>query len=196
MNRFTDSIRQSIQEKNWFAAIFLGLAMPDVCGGLETPTVGNGERYKRWFNNNLKQKYDIENQWEFRLFHSPDIAEIMLSEPRYASYIEELKAKECERANRFTAEDCYAFRNACLHAGMAGAQRRNIKLTPPLETGGVVNKCVINGILQIQIDVFCEDICLAVDEWADKNKNDADIKDRISKLIEVSHITVGGLRVF
>lgn len=196
MKRFTQSIRDAVKQENWFSAIFIGLAMPDVCGSLETPDEKVGVRYKRWFNDNLKFKYDIENNYELQRFHDPKMIAIKESNPLYDENIKELKTQLIPRERRFTSDDCYAFRNACLHSGMAAAQKNAIKLTPPLEGKGVVHKCIVNGALQLQINVFCEDICLAVDEWAEKNKGNKEIQERIAELIEVSHIMVNGHRVF
>jgi len=57
MYRFTDAIRKSTQDENWFAALFLALCLPDICGALETPEENTDVRYKRWFNANLAQQY-------------------------------------------------------------------------------------------------------------------------------------------
>lgn len=44
--KYTDAIRRSLSAKNWFGALFLSLAMPDICGVLEAPTDSVGTRYK------------------------------------------------------------------------------------------------------------------------------------------------------
>lgn len=55
---------------------------------------------------------------------------------------------------------------------------------------------IVNGDLQLQIDIFCEDVCQAVELWAENNKENADIQKRINELIEVSPIRVNGINVF
>lgn len=197
MQRFVDSIRKSVNDKNWFAAIFMALAMPDVCGSLETPGTGNvGERYRRWFNIYLKDKYDIETDWELRLLCAPETARRMMEDARFAEHIEHQKKSVRERALRFTADDCYKFRCACLHTGMARRERGAINMTPPLASSGVVHMCIVNGDLQLQIDIFCEDVCKAVELWAENNKNDTDIQQRISDLIEVKPLQSNGVNLF
>lgn len=57
MNRFTSAIRKAIEDENWFAGLFLALCMPDICGSLEGPNTPARERYKKWFNCYLSQKY-------------------------------------------------------------------------------------------------------------------------------------------
>jgi hypothetical protein len=54
MERFVSAIRNSIQSENWYAALFLALAMPDICSKLEQPESGNsGPRYRAWFETYL-----------------------------------------------------------------------------------------------------------------------------------------------
>ena len=69
MKRFTDSIRKSITNENWFSALFLSLCMPDICGALKTPQEDNGVRYKRWFDTNLSNYtslFSADDCWYFR----------------------------------------------------------------------------------------------------------------------------------
>jgi hypothetical protein len=40
MDRFISSIRKSIEDENWFSALFLTLALTDICGALEKPPTG------------------------------------------------------------------------------------------------------------------------------------------------------------
>ncbi|MCK6916909.1 hypothetical protein L8Q54_01190 [Enterobacter kobei] len=160
MERFVKSIRQSIADKNWFAAIFISLALPDICGAAETPKANSGERYKRWFNENLKDKYD------------PDGAALV----------------------RFTADDCYKFRCSCLHSGMSKDNKRHFKLIPP-HGWQVRHKVSINGIIVLQIDILCEDICQAVEKWAFENRNNANVMHRLNELIRVEFLNIGGIYI-
>ena len=43
MERFTTSIEGSLRTGNWFAALFLALALPDICAALEQPTAQETE---------------------------------------------------------------------------------------------------------------------------------------------------------
>ncbi|SWF03469.1 Uncharacterised protein [Klebsiella pneumoniae] len=201
MQRFVDSIRKAVKDENWFAAIFMALAMPDVCGNLEDPGEGDvGRKYRKWFNQYLKSKYDHENEWERRLAIDPSTAKALMDnaqkDVRAQEYINEQKTKKIERSQNFTAQDCYKFRCACLHAGMAKSQRGPINLTPPMSNGGIVHKMVVNGDLQLQIDIFCEDVCKAVEEWMNNNLSNVDIQNRIKELIVVEPIVIGGFSIF
>ena len=149
MNYFTDAVRKSAQGENWFAALFLTLCLPDICGALETPQVGVRVRYKRWFNDNLSQKY------------SP----------------------------MFSSEDCYFFRCSCLHQGLdtrIGLSHERIHFITPPPRNNIVHLNKFNNVLQMQIDIFCEDMAQAVDSWYDKiGKNNPDIQTRINNLIKI-----------
>ena len=57
MKQFTDAIRKSLQNENWFSALFLALCLPDICGSLETPDEEPKKRYIKWFDDNLAVKY-------------------------------------------------------------------------------------------------------------------------------------------
>lgn len=50
MFRFTDAMADAIHQKNWYAALFICLALPDICGSLENPQEQVGVRYRDWFN--------------------------------------------------------------------------------------------------------------------------------------------------
>ena len=58
MERFTNSVKHSLETKNWLSALFLSVALPDICGALENPEMGVGERYRNWFNQYLRIKYN------------------------------------------------------------------------------------------------------------------------------------------
>jgi len=56
ISSFTDSVRRSIEEQNWYAALTVALTLPDICGKLECPELYSGQRYAKWFDENM-QKY-------------------------------------------------------------------------------------------------------------------------------------------
>ena len=148
MQDFTNSIRKAVTDKNWFAALFLALCMPDICGVIETPNEGNGVRYKRWFSANL------------------------------SSYIP-----------MFSAEDAWYFRCSCLHQGVDAdtrmAHTRIHFITPP-PGNNVIHRNNLGGVLQMQIDIFCNDMAAAVDAWHEKvAQKDADMQSRVQELIKI-----------
>ena len=149
MQRFTNSIRSAVKNGNWFSALFLVLCMPDICSAIETPNDKVGERYKRWFTENLANVY----------------------------------------APMFSAEDCYAFRCGCLHHGLDSHAKlvydRIHFITPP-PRGNIVHRNKFNNVLQMQIDIFCDDMATAVDAWYENiAKKDIAMTSRVTSLIKI-----------
>jgi len=152
IQRHVESIQNSLKERNWFGALFLALAMPDICGAIENPNKGVGERYKKWFRQYLGEKY-----------------------------VPEL----------FSDEDCYYLRCSALHQGMVEhpkAQNKRIHFTTPVPGLSAHTNFVEDDdggfVLQMQIDIFCEDICNAVKKWQAAVSSDPEIAQRIENLME------------
>lgn len=148
MQRFTDSIRKALADENWFAALFMSLALPDICGAIENPDENVGARYRKWFRAYLGDKYE-------------------------------------KGVAGFTANDCYKFRCKCLHQGLV--ERDNSEkfcLSPPVPPHRfhLIN---IGGLIQVQIDILCEDICQGVDKWREEVKDNKEIQQRIAELIKL-----------
>ncbi len=187
MDRFVSSIRKAVEDENWFAALFLSLAVPDICGALQNPPTGRrgevGERYRNWFNKYLKTKYDPDNLYELVLSRDPD-AIARMDEQGIAS----LKAMPPNDNCSFTASDCYRFRCKCLHQGLIEKEGGEtfIFITPP-PNENVIHGGSINGMYQLQIDVFCKDVCLAVEHWVEDIKGSEEICARIEELINIHH---------
>jgi len=69
IQQFIISINKSIESKNYFAALFIALAIPDICGGLEDRNAKNRERYVNWFNKYIGINYRYINGnaiWKLR----------------------------------------------------------------------------------------------------------------------------------
>ena len=152
IHRYVESIQCSLKEQNWFGALLLALAMPDICGAIEDPNQGVGERYKKWFRQYLGDQY------------APEL---------------------------FSDEDCYYLRCSALHQGMAEhpkAQNKRIHFTTPVP-GLTAHLNFVEDedgsfVLQMQIDIFCVQICSAVEKWESDVSSDPDIVKRIESLME------------
>jgi len=153
IDKYINAIQHSLRSQNWFGALFLALAMPDICGALQFPTDQVGTRYRRWFDQYLS-----------------------------SAYVPAL----------FSAEDCYYLRCAALHQGMTEhpkAQNKQVVfITPPPGGQIVFHSNFIQSadgsfVLQLQIDVFCEQICDGVIRWKKDIANDSAIQDRIDELL-------------
>ena len=58
MQKLLDSIRKSLDDKNYHSALVLSLIIPDICGKLEHSNKSSSKRYPEWFNKYLGKKYD------------------------------------------------------------------------------------------------------------------------------------------
>ncbi len=61
MERFTNAIEKSLQDCNWYAALSLALALPDICANVCYPNEGSKKRYVDWYNQYMLSKYF--NNW-------------------------------------------------------------------------------------------------------------------------------------
>jgi hypothetical protein len=169
MNRFTDSIRQSIGTKDWYGALMMALALPDICGKLETPDESSKARSVRWLKT-----------WIEHL------------------YTREIGADRHEHVF-LSAEDCYALRCSFIHEGVSNIEEQKARkalenfhfITPSPVFQVHCNQS--NNLLQLQVDVFCHEIADAVDAWAKSVQDNKDIQERMVALI-IIHDSSNGIR--
>ena len=162
MKRFTDSVRRAVKCKEWYGGLVTALALPDICGWLENPSMGSQARYVAWCR-----------QW---------------LEPKYTRYFGANKEKQIF----LCGEDCYALRCSYLHEGGNSIEDQRARMalddfhfiTP--RSGWVVHMNQVNNTLQLQVDIFCIDVANTVDEWdsqvARKNR---DIEGRMNWLLVI-----------
>lgn len=153
MNHLTSGVRTSVITENWYAALGLALALPDICGWLEAPTTGSKDRYVRWCERYLT--------------------------PRYTQVI----GGSMEPHVFLHGEDCYALRCAFLHEGgddvtqqRARRALERFRFMAPPQGGGRIHCNQSDQHLQLQIDVFCEDVCSGVEGWQAAVENTPDRK--------------------
>jgi len=170
MKALTDSVRNANAQRNWYAALSLALALPDICGFLESPNDGSQRRYVTWCDQFLAPHYT-------RLI-GPDRAEHVF----------------------LSGQDCYALRCAFLHEGTDDVTRQRARqaldsflfVEPP--AGGRIHCNQVNAKLQLQVDIFCEDLCAGVDEWVETVLDaQADVQARTAELLSVKPVE-GGVR--
>lgn len=169
MQQFIKSIEHSVKSKNWYGALFMALAMPDICRSLERPKIAQGEIglwYRDWFDRYLSQNYS-------------------------QSRLEE---------TNFHAQDCWLFRCSCLHSGIDAENRKRMMkfcFTAPLEGDGIcIHKNYLNGTLQLQVDIFCQDMISAVNTWMREMASNKDIQSRIEMLIKINQEPLNGFVSF
>lgn len=170
MKRFTDSIRAAIETENWYGALSMALALPDVCGRLETPNQKSQARYVAWFQ-----------KW---------------IEPKYTA----LSGPDRQKHVFLCADDCYALRCSYLHEGGNNILDQRARkalddfhfITPP-GNGSSIHMNQSDSTLQLQTDIFAMDLADGVDKWAQSVQSDAQIQERIKGLFVV-HDSSNGVR--
>lgn len=167
MRRFTGSVAQALKEKNWYAALYLSLTLPDICARLESKDEKtDSTKYIDWYDRYLLHKYAMP-------------------------------VGNLERHVFLSGRDCYALRCAILHEGSPdiSAQKRREALNKFHFTVVGAHCNQIGNILQLDVPRFCEDICTAVDAWRiDFCRSDPTAADKLSTLVEI-HVGSHGLNL-
>lgn len=166
MQRFVDAVRSSLEAGHWLSALTLALTLPDICGRLESPTTKSERRYSDWWNKYLLASYQYQSGagQPVRTFLS--------------------------------AGDVYALRCSHLHEGTddTANQRAQVALTqfhfiePPTDDS-IVHCNQLGDTLQLQIDIFCRDICAGGERWLDDVKGDRQIQARMDRLLSIHQWT-------
>lgn len=181
MKEYIESIKKCLANENYHAALFLSLSIPDICGSLETPEVKNGIRAKRWFSQNLREKYLPDNCYEHLMATDPIAADAMIEEQK-----EFLRNQPFKK--NFTEDTYWNLRNAMTHSASDFAKNKKIYLT-----FGESHLVALKDGIQISVRVFCNDICEATLKWLDRVNDDMEIMDRINLRAEISNSLFGGL---
>lgn len=183
MKHIIDSIRKSVDSRNYYSAIYVAITVPDICGYLETLNKVNNSRYKLWFQENLGKKYCPETQYDAMIIAIPN-----LDETYPPQVIERMKIEHIPDDVKFTPEKCWDLRNAILHSADSVGKKYSFILT---HGGSHMN--VINGKLQISIAVLCKDICDAYDSWYERVRHNPDILERIKTRVRIENIIMDGM---
>src|SRR4029077_16109342 len=139
MQHFLDSVRSAIRERNWYAALSVALALPDICSKLENPARGSKARYVDWFNRYLAPHYTRQVAGREHRFLS--------GEDSYALRCAYLHEGEFDVTAQQVHKALEAF----------------VFVAPPEGLELHLNQS--NQRLQLQVDTFCEEICAATEAW-------------------------------
>lgn len=163
MRHLSNAVRQAVGQRNWYGALSVALTLPDICARIEEPPT-NRSRYVDWCDRYLT--------------------------PRYTHFV------GGQSHTFLTGTDCYALRCAVLHEGrddIASQRARKAleKFTfiePP--SSGSIHMNQINQHLQLQVDLFCLDICSSVEQWLGDlaKKPDEAFGARLSELMKIQSV--------
>lgn len=153
MQHLLRSLARSIEADNHYAALALALALPDICGWIQDPEAGSKVRCIAWFEKYLQARYT-------RSARNGRPEHVFLN-----------------------GSDFYALRCAYLHEGRDEISEQRAQqvlerfqfVLPP--KGWLVHRNQMNNALQLQIDVFCQEIAEATTRFmADISENDASMR--------------------
>jgi len=161
MKNFVEAVEKAIEAKNFYGALFIALTLPDICGKIEFPKMPSSKRYIKWFDKYMSDKYSSEGT-------------IFLS-----------------------GEDCYALRCSFLHEGkddITEQKARGILEEFMFMTEGphcnLSQNNYVNGkrtktFLQLRVDRFCSDICVAVKQWLKDVSSNKKIMEELNNTIKI-----------
>lgn len=171
MQNLISALNKCLESENWYAALSMAIAMPDICGSFDYPSETSSEtKYVKWFDNYLKHNYTHEVGAEHKVI------------------------------TFLSGSDCYALRCAYLHYGSDNIEKQRAKkaldkfsfFSPSrwitahsnLSSDKRINK------LQLQVDIFCRDILKAVKSWY-QSKSEDERKEIDSQLLIIHSLDEG-----
>jgi hypothetical protein len=169
MQPFTDAVQRALADRNYYAALAVSLTLPDVCGKIEKPTEDHKPRYIAWVTKYLMPRYPPPPGAGFGPFVAPKI----------------------------TAEDFYALRCAYLHEASDELSNQQIRQTldafrftaPRPRQRAHMNYVVQMGTghktAQLQVDIFCNDVCDGVAAWSRDIAGDQAAQGRFATLLKI-----------
>lgn len=158
MDHLVYSVNKALENGNYIAALYLSLTLPDICARIESADHKTSKtKYIEWFNAYLSHQYKhrIGSQKKEHVF--------------------------------LTGDDLYALRCAVLHEGRLDISKQNAKKIHDkfFFTIGHPHLRQINSTLQLDLPIFCKEICDGVSKWVETNKNNKDIKDKLEELLSI-----------
>jgi len=158
MNDLLNSIDNAIENKNYYAALFISLTLPDICGKIQFPEIKSSKkRYIDWFNVYLKDTY---------INIHPNCVPFLTGEDLY-SFRCSLLHEGSENISK---------------------QARQILTKFILVENGPHLNLFFNdgdGILQLNIVNFCIEICSGVNNWLNDFKDNPIFIEYRSRLMKI-----------
>lgn len=163
LDNFIQSIKSSIETKNYFSALIIALTLPDICCSIEdTNRRSGGEKYAKWFERYVQNKYTSKIGYE-------QTEHIFLN-----------------------GYECYALRCTYLHKGMneiinekilkkLKKKSKKIEFMAEMRT----DQCSIGDVLILKLETFCENIISGVDSWLNHVSKNPVVAQRIKDLPQV-----------
>jgi hypothetical protein len=169
MNEFIEALDRSVATGNWYGALFVALALPDICGKIDQPGENNSQRrYATWFDTYVRAECTFE------------------------------VGSDREESEVLCGNDCYALRCAYLRdasddiaqqLAKEAVEKFNLVVAP---RGWTIKRNLMNTRLQLQVDLFCENIKQGVFAWLQGLQSDATKSEAVRSRLKVQFANMGG----
>lgn len=158
MDQFLTSIQKSIAERNWHAALYMCLTLPDVCSRLESEDdKTNGMRYAAWFNRYMGHLYTRSLSGETVKFMSGDDCYVL----------------RCSMLHEGISEVSHQRKKGVLDRFFFSVMPQHCIL-------------VDGNVLQLNVAIFCGEIASAVKTWQSEFLlNHTDKRHKLDDLVVV-----------
>jgi len=162
MRNVLDQIERALEANLYYLALFVSLAIPDICGALGSDDgCATGAKYTKWFDEHVVPQF-------------LDTMRRLLSEalpgPVAKSLNDELGGLPSD-APMLTGEICYRFRCSLLHQGRARFPNMpfsRVLFVEPGKSTSVMHMCQSEDALIIDLRLFCREVVRAAQEWLDQ----------------------------
>lgn len=152
-----DAVGKAIENENWYAALALGLTLPDICGKLEDNTATSQKRYIVWFDRYMSKDYVdyMIGSHKVTFMTGSDFYAIRCAFLHEGNDdISSQRAKETLNRFIFAATSSHKLR-------------------------------IDNLFLVLNVSEFCKEICEGVDAWYADIQADSEIQKRINSMMNI-----------
>ncbi|MBD9642911.1 hypothetical protein IB231_04620 [Pantoea sp. PNT02] len=180
MKEIIEAIKKSLADENYQAALFISLSVPDICGQIQDPQIGNGAGARKWFDEYMAFKYCPASLYDSMQVNNPN--SIAKKSPEEIQHLKSLPATVT-----FTSTQYWDLRNAFLHNASVVGKKLTFHLTHSTS-----HMNVIEDALQLSAKTLCEDICKGLEKWVADMAADPVVSARITQTAEVKNVIAGG----
>ncbi|RPJ58271.1 MAG: hypothetical protein EHM23_18005 [Acidobacteria bacterium] len=163
MNHLLFAIENALQASNFYAALAIALALPDICSWVESGATSKS-RYIAWFQKYLQPRYTQPTSGgrpQHIFLNGSDCYALR------CAYLHEGRDDIVEQRARQVL-DAFQF------------------VVPP--NGWTVHRNQLNNVLQLQVDVFCHDVVEAVTRFLSDIAGNAEATERINKMLLIRNV--------
>ena len=173
MDAFIKSIRKSVENSNWYSALFGALCIPDICGKVQYPEKHSKPRYIEWFDSYLKEKYSACDEEYLKFLTGSDCYALR------CSFLHERSDQILGQSAREILNEVCFFKPDSVGFGPVkpGHCNRLSNVT--------INDRNFDEALCLRVDTFCHDVCDAAERWLNDVAQNSEIQTRLSQLLYI-----------